>query len=139
MSSKSKFVVMKHNADKAGLHYDLRYKMSNSNNWNSFAVRKGVPTEIGKKVLAVKTTIHTESEALFTGKIKKGEYGAGTLSKEDGGSCEIIKDTKKHIALDLKGSKYKGLYHLISTGFVDKDYKKPTYFLFKGREQNIKK
>jgi DNA ligase D-like protein (predicted 3'-phosphoesterase) len=130
--TKSKFVIMKHEAKRAGLHYDLRFKMPSSKLWASFAVRKGVPTSPGQKVLAVKTHDHTEKEALFTGEIKEG-YGAGKLTKWDGGSCDIIKYKTGSMAIDFKGSKVKGIYHLISTGVIDKDYKKQTYMLFKGK------
>ena len=80
----SEFVIMKHEAKRAGLHYDLRFKMPKSNMWDSYAVRKGVPTEPGKKVLAVKTTLHSRKEALLTGNIKDG-YGAG--GKGSSGEC----------------------------------------------------
>lgn len=133
--SQSKFVIMKHNADKAGLHYDLRFKMPKSNDWASYAVPKGVPTSPGKKVLAIKTTVHSEKEALLTGHITDG-YGAGKLSKWDGGSCDIIKYDDSHVTIEFKGSKIKGIYHLISTGVMDKDFKKPTYLLFKGKAIN---
>lgn len=130
--TRSKFVIMEHQANKAGLHFDLRFKMPNSNNWDSFAVRKGVPTLPGKKVLAVRTTVHSEREALLTGKIEQG-YGAGILKKWDEGSCDILKYTDKHIILDLKGRKVKGVYHMINTGFVDKKFDKKSYMLFKGK------
>jgi hypothetical protein len=123
---------MKHQANRAGLHFDLRFKMPNSKDWDSFAVRKGVPTLPGKKVLAVRTTVHSEREALLVGKIEKG-YGAGTLTKWDGGSCDIIKYKDKHIVLDLKGSKVKGIYHMTSTGYIDKKFDKKSYMLFKGK------
>ena len=130
----SKFVVIEHHAIKARLHWDLRFKMEGSENWASFAVRKGIPTESGSKVLAVRTNDHSTEEALFTGTIKDG-YGAGKLSKWDGGSCIIHKYSSSHIIIGLEGSKVKGLYHLISTGFIDKNYKSQTYMLFKGKEQ----
>jgi len=130
--TKSRFVIMEHKANRAGLHFDLRFKMPKSKGWDSFAVRKGVPTLPGRKVLAVRTTVHSEREALLTGKIEKG-YGAGTLTEWDGGSCDIIKYTDKHIVLDLKGRKVKGIYHMSSTGFIDKDFNKKSYILFKGK------
>jgi len=130
----SEFVIMEHNAKKAGLHYDLRFKMPNSNMWDSYAVRKGVPTEPGKKVLAVKTTLHSRKEALMTGYIEDG-YGAGKLTKWDGGKCIIIKYSDSHIAIDFQGSKVKGTYHFISTVKAgDKDSK--SYFLFKSKSAN---
>lgn len=132
MKVSSHFVVIKHEAKRAGLHYDLRFKIPTSNMWASFAVRKGVPTSPGQKVLAVRTHDHTRDEALFTGKIETG-YGTGKLTKFDGGSCVIIKYGTGHIVLDLKGSKLKGIYHLVSTGVIDKDFKSKSYMLFKGK------
>lgn len=132
MKKSSHFVIIKHEAKRAGLHYDLRFKMPTSNMWASFAVRKGVPTSPGQKVLAVRTHDHTRDEALYTGRIKEG-YGAGKLTKFDGGSCIILKYSTGHIALDFKGSKIKGVYHLVSTGVIDKDYKSKSYMLFKGK------
>ena len=132
--TKSKFIIVDHEAKRAGKHQDLRFKKPRGGLWDSFAVRKGVPTEPGEKVLAVKTHDHTEKEALFTGTIDSG-YGAGKLKKFDGGSCEIIKYKEAHIVLNFKGSKIKGIYHLISTGVIDKEYNSPKYMLFKGKAQ----
>jgi hypothetical protein len=130
--TRSKFVVMEHKANKAGLHFDLRFRMPKSKDWDSYAVRKGIPTQPGKKVLAVKTTIHSEKEALLTGKIESG-YGAGVLKKWDDGSCDIIKYSDKHIVIDFKGSKVKGIYHFVNTGVIDKDFNKMNYLLFRGK------
>ena len=133
MDKPSKFVIMKHEAKRAGLHYDFRFKIPGSGNWDSFAVRKGVPTEKGKKVLAVRTTQHTEKEALLTGTIKSG-YGAGKLTKVDGGSCIILKYKDSSMSIILKGSKFKGLYHMVSTGVIDKNFDGKQYLLFKGKD-----
>lgn len=128
----SKFIVVEHKAKRAGLHYDLRFKIPGSSKWASFAIRKGVPLETGKKVLAVKTGDHTEREATFIGTIKTG-YGAGVLKKWDSGSCDVLKFSTAHITVNFKGSKVKGTYHFVSTGVIDKDYDKPSYMFFKGR------
>jgi len=131
---KTKFVVIKHESDKEGDHEDLRFKIPKSSGWRSFAVSKGIPTKIGKEVPAVKTFMHTEKEALVTGLVKTGR-GAGNYTKIDEGSCTIIKmSNTNHIILDLKGSKYTGIYHLIDTGKIDKEYKQPIYILFKGHK-----
>jgi len=128
-----KFIVVEHNAKKARLHWDLRFEMpKNKRIWMSFAVRKGIPLKPGQKVLAVRTHDHTKEEALFLGTIKTG-YGAGTLKKWDDGNYVIHKFGTGHIAIEFKGRKVKGLYHLVSTGVVDRDYKKQTYMLFKGK------
>ncbi len=131
--TKSKFVIMYHKALRAGNHYDLRFKKPNSKLWVSFAVRKGVPIKPGQKVLAAKTRDHSEKDALFTGTIKAGEYGAGTLKRWDGGICIIHKYKTSSMTIEFRGSKVKGLYHLVSTGVIDKDFKKQTYMLFKGK------
>jgi DNA ligase D-like protein (predicted 3'-phosphoesterase) len=131
--TKSKFIVVEHDAKKARLHWDLRFKMPNSQNWASFAVRKGIPLNPGQKVLAIRTHDHTEKEALFLGVIDDG-YGAGNLKKWDDGQCVIHKYSPSHIAIEFKGRKVKGLYHLINTGVMNrKDYKKQEYMLFKGK------
>lgn len=136
MPTSSRFIIVEHQAKKARLHWDLRFKMPNSSNWMSFAVRKGVPTDVGKKVLAVRTHDHTEKEALFLGTIKSG-YGAGILKKWDSGPCIIHKFKPGHILIEFKGSKVKGYYHLISTGVMNrKDYKSQQYMLFKGKTLN---
>lgn len=133
MNINSRFIVVKHDATKARLHYDLRFVMPNSKNWISFAVRKGVPTSSGTKVLAIRTHDHSEKEALFLGTIPEGEYGAGKLSKFDDGKCIITKFTPSHITVEFKGRKIKGVYHLINTGvFNRRNYKKKHYLLFKG-------
>jgi len=131
--TKSKFIVTEHHAKRAGLHYDLRFKMPSSVNWASFAVRKGIPLEYGKKVLAIKTTDHSPEEAEFVGKIESG-YGAGELKKWDDGPCDIIKYSDNHIVIDFKGHKVKGIYHLINTGTMNKSDKGKSYLLFKGKQ-----
>jgi len=132
MKVNSRFIVVKHDAKKARLHYDLRFVMPKSKIWASFAVRKGVPEKPGVKVLAVRTHDHDEKEALFLGTIKDG-YGAGKLTKFDDGKCIIHKYKSSHIIVELKGKKFKGIYHLINTGvFNKKDYKKQQFMLFKG-------
>ena len=137
MITKSKFIVVEHHATKARLHWDLRFIMPKSKLWMSFAVRKGVPLEPGKKVLAVRTHDHTKEEALFLGRIPEGEYGAGVLKKWDDGDCVIHKFKPGHILIEFKGKKVKGFYHLISTGVMNrKEYKNQQYMLFKGKTLN---
>ncbi len=136
MITRSKFIVVEHKAKKARLHWDLRFETPKKKNiWMSFAVRKGVPLKPGQKVLAVRTHDHTKKEALFLGTIKKG-YGAGHLKKWDDGQCLIHKFGTGHILIEFKGHKVKGFYHLVSTGVIDKDFKRQTYMFFKGKILN---
>jgi len=134
MNKVSEFVVIDHNALKAGKHQDLRFKLPNSPMWASFAVKKRVPLTTGVKVLAIRTNDHSYADATFTGVLKSG-YGAGTFKKFDGGSCEILKFDKKHIAINFHGHKVKGLYHLISVQHISSKNKskQKEYILFKGK------
>jgi len=135
MGKLSKFIIITHSAEKAGLHHDLRVKNLSHNNggWDSFAVPNMVPTERGKKVLAIKTPIHSEEDALFTGRIPSGSYGGGILKKYDEGDCVIEKYTEKHIVINFKGKKVSGIYHLINMGtFTTGGRKQKQYILFKG-------
>ena len=130
--TRSEFVVTEHKAKRAGLHWDLRFQMPKSKMWASFAVRKGVPLKEGTKVLAVRTHDHTRDEALITGDIESG-YGAGNFKEWDRGSCDIIKYGISHIAINFKGRKVKGIYHLINIGVQNKKFDEQQYWLFKGK------
>lgn len=130
--AKSEFVIVKHEAKRAGLHYDFRFVMPKSDLWASFAVPKGVPTKTGERVLAVRTTVHTREEALISGTLTSG-YGAGKFTIEDRGPCEILKYTDSHISIKLEGKKFKGTYHLFEIKNSRNASKQKQYFLFKGR------
>ena len=128
----SEFVVTEHHAKKAGLHWDMRFQIPKSKMWASFAVRKGVPLKPGTKVLAVRTRDHKKDEALLTGELKSG-YGAGKFIEWDRGKCIIHKYSNRHISIEFKGRKVKGLYHFVDIGVADKNFKGEQYFLFKGK------
>jgi len=134
---KVRFVVHNHKAKRAGFHQDLRFQDPiKHNHWHSFAVPKNVPLQSGTKVLAIKTHIHTEKEALFKGDIPAGEYGGGNIELYDQGICGLQKFTSAHMILILQGKYIKGLYHLISLGNLnDKKFKQQEYILFKSKVQ----
>jgi len=131
------FVVHKHEALKKGLHYDIRFQIPGDKNWDSFASNHIPPTQPGLKEYIIKTTIHSEEQALFVGEIPKGEYGAGRLSIWDEGSCDIIKYSKSHIVIEFKGKHLNGRYHFISTAVFGKkgDWKKKVYMFFKSKDK----
>jgi len=133
--TQSEFVVTEHKAKRAGLHWDLRFVIPKSDMWASFAVRKGVPLNPGTKVLAIRTHDHKRDEALLTGELESG-YGAGFFKEWDRGKCIIHRYTIAHMAIEFKGKKVKGLYHLVNTGVTDKNFKGLQYFLFKGKIVN---
>lgn len=136
----SKFILVKHEAIKRGTHYDLRFKMPNSKNWASFALNNLPPTEPGKRMSIVRTNDHSEREALFVGKIPEGEYGAGKLTKVDGGDCKIVKFTNAQMTVNFEGTVLQGIYHFINVGVFDRsrNYSKKVYIFFKAKNQTKK-
>ncbi len=132
----SKFVVHKHDAKKRGLHWDIRFKMPDSKNWASFAAYKEPSIKTGERHYITRTNDHSEKEALFTGIIPEGKYGAGKLSKWDSGSCIIHKYSNAHIVVEFKGSKLKGKYHFVNTGVFNKDRRKGKT-AYKNRKRRI--
>jgi DNA ligase D-like protein (predicted 3'-phosphoesterase) len=132
---KVRFVIHDHKAQRAGYHQDLRFEDPNkSDHWHSFAVPKSVPLVAGKKVLAIKTHIHSEKEALFKGDIPAGQYGGGNLELFDQGIAQLNKFTSAHMILIMQGRKVNGLYHLISLGNISDDkFKQQSYILFKSK------
>lgn len=136
----SKFVLDQHDALKRGKHWDLRFQIPDSKNWASFSMNKFPPIEINERIYIVRTNDHSEEEALFTGNIPKGEYGAGKITRVDFGKCIIQKYTNAHIVIDFKGKKLKGIYHFINTAVFSKtrNYSKKVYAFFKGKTENLK-
>ena len=132
----SNFILVRHDATRRGLHWDLRWREPNSNNWISFAFRKFPPTKSGTREYIIRTTEHSEGDALFLGKIPEGEYGAGTLTEEDSGKCDILKHNNSHMIVVFHGKKLNGKYHIISTGVFgdNRDHNKKSYAFFKSKE-----
>lgn len=124
----SKFIVVEHFARRAGHHFDLRFQIG-KDKYDSFAFRKGVPLKHGIRTLAVRTKIHTEKEAFFTGEIEQG-YGAGHLEIFDEGVCDIQVYKDNYIRIVFNGKKVKGLYHFINLPKM----KKGTFIVFKSSE-----
>jgi len=130
----TRFIIHNHDAYRAGHHQDLRLKIA-KNKWASFAIPKGLPLDPGKKVLSIRTHDHTDKEALMVGIIPKGQYGAGKLTVFDEGSCIIDKFTPAHIKIALRGTYVVGVYHMISTGVMNKkEFKNQQYMIFKSKE-----
>lgn len=130
------FILVEHDAIRRGNHFDLRFSIPNSKNWVSFALKKFPPVKVGERAYMIKTTIHSRDNALFTGTIPAGEYGAGTLTKIDGGTCDVIKFTNAHMIVNFHGKKLYGKYHIISTAIFGgkHDYTKKTYAVFKAKD-----
>ncbi len=133
---KSRFAIHLHLAKRAGRHHDIRFEIPNSDLWASFATKKEIPLETGKKILLFRTNDHTEEQALMVGKIESG-YGAGVLKLWDSGDCIIEKYSNQHIVITFFGKKIKGKYHLINLNQITrKSNKERAYIFFKAKEKN---
>ena len=83
------YILQKHEAERAGTHHDLRFGDKNKGLY-SWAVPRGLP-QPGQKHLAPRTQLHSHKYKDFTGRIPKGKYGAGKVSKADKGQVLIDK------------------------------------------------
>lgn len=128
MSLKGKrraFVVQKHKARKAGLHYDFRLEMPTKKGVKlvSWVIRKGPSLNPKIKRLAIETDDHDLKYGKFEGIIEKG-YGAGKTLIWDEGKYEIVRprikskeDLKKikMFEFELSGKKLRGRFLMIRT------------------------
>lgn len=131
-----KYILLKHDAKKAGTHYDLRFEIPKSKMWASFALPKAeVPTEPGKKITIIRTHDHSKDEALFTGTIESG-YGAGTLKEVESGKCEVQKFSDRHMVVKFDGRKLNGTYQFVNTSLFDKSKREPDvrFMFFKSKK-----
>jgi bifunctional non-homologous end joining protein LigD len=106
----NRFVIQKHAA--SHLHYDFRLEMDGA--LKSWAVPKGVPTELGVKRSAFAVEDHPLDYLRFEGTIPKGQYGGGTVMVWDIGTYELLGGDyeKGTLKLRLSGKKLQGEWHL---------------------------
>jgi len=71
----NQFVIHLHDA--TNLHYDLRLQAEGV--LHSWAIPKGIPSQVGIKRLAIQTEPHPVKYLDFEGIIPKGEYGGGEM------------------------------------------------------------
>ena len=105
------FIVRIHEAERAGLHFDLHLE-SSPDRYESFAVPKGLPKLNEGQRLAIKTTEHLETEASFEGIIASG-YGKGETHIIDQGAYVPIDETVTRRLFNLQGNVFRGNYLMI--------------------------
>lgn len=138
---RSNFVLHLHNAYKAGRHCDLRISIPNKKLLASFAIPKAVlPRKPGDKVLGIRTQNHgrywIDIEHM---NIPRGEYGAGTIEKIQGGDCWILGwNENTHITFIVDDPSHEktglnGKYVLIKFSDRYNAKKQDTYFLMKSK------
>jgi len=110
------FVVQKHRAHRAGLHWDFRLEHGGVL-W-SWAVRKGPSLDPTDKRIAVHVEDHPLDYADFQGTIPDGQYGAGTVEIWDRGTWQPIGDPeegmrKGDLKFVLNGQRLRGAFVLV--------------------------
>jgi len=110
------FVVQKHQAHRAGLHYDFRLEHGGVL-W-SWAVRKGPSLDPSVKHIAAHVEDHPLDYADFQGTIPDGQYGAGAVEIWDRGTWEPVNDPdqgmhKGELTFILHGTRLHGRFHLV--------------------------
>lgn len=109
-TKKARFVIQKHDA--SHLHFDFRLEMNGT--LKSWAIPKGVPTELGVKRSAFQVEDHPLNYMKFEGTIPKGQYGGGTVMVWDIGTYELLGGdlSDGNLKLMLHGKKLKGEWHM---------------------------
>jgi bifunctional non-homologous end joining protein LigD len=96
----------------------------------SWAVPKGLPTELGVKHAAIEVEDHPLSYLEFEGTIPKGQYGGGTVMVWDIGTYELLGGghASGNLKIRFSGKKLKGEWHLFKIRSGDE---KPMWLLAK--------
>lgn len=103
-----------HNARKAHKHRDLR--IGGPSGMLSWALPKDLPEVPGEKRLAIRTPDHTWAYSTgFEGTIPEGQYGAGTVQKEEQSPVVILKNSPDHLVFTRGNSKDATVYSMHRT------------------------
>jgi bifunctional non-homologous end joining protein LigD len=130
------FVVQKHAAKRAGLHWDFRLEHGGVL-W-SWAVPKGPSLDPADKRLAIHVEDHPIDYAEFHGTIPDGAYGGGEVETWDRGHWQPIGDPdegmrKGELSFTLSGRRLNGRFTLVRLRNRDKR-KAEAWFLIKGHD-----
>jgi bifunctional non-homologous end joining protein LigD len=98
----------------------------------SWAVPKGLATEVGVKRSAFQVEDHPVAYLKFEGTIPKGQYGGGTVMVWDIGTYEILGGSygSGQLKLMLHGKKLKGEWHIFR---IRSDDEKPVWLVVKSK------
>jgi DNA-directed RNA polymerase subunit RPC12/RpoP len=143
-----RFVIQRHDAKRAGTHYDFRLEVPADKNalekyeekrefkttpepapseaatvLESWAIRyfDQVLDEKKARALAINVEPHEISYLNFEGFIPPGQYGAGLVSIFDSGTYEIIENKPNSITIRLNGSEIDGTFKLYQPPFLKGD------------------
>jgi bifunctional non-homologous end joining protein LigD len=110
------FVVQKHQAHRAGLHWDFRLEHGGVL-W-SWAVRKGPSLDPADKRMAAHVEDHPMDYADFEGSIPEGQYGGGAVELWDRGTWHPLDDPeegmrKGELRFTLDGQRLHGRFTLV--------------------------
>ncbi len=110
------FVVQKHQAHRAGLHWDFRLEHGGVL-W-SWAVRKGPSLDPADKRMAAHVEDHPLDYADFEGSIPEGQYGGGAVELWDRGTWHPLDDPeegmrKGELRFTLDGQRLHGRFTLV--------------------------
>ena len=124
-----RFVIQKHAA--TNLHYDFRLEMGGT--LKSWAVPKGLPTELGVKRAGFAVEDHPINYLKFEGTIPKGQYGGGTVMVWDIGTYELLGGDydSGDLKLMLSGKKLRGEWHMFK---IRSDRGKDVWLIAKSQE-----
>ena len=103
------FGVQRHEAQRAGLHYDLRLERDGV--LKSWSIPKGMPTD--NRHLAIATDDHNMSWLDFEGDIPDGSYGAGKVSLDNKSTFQTVSYSPKKWVFYVNSGKYQGKYTLV--------------------------
>jgi bifunctional non-homologous end joining protein LigD len=137
-SASALFVVQKHAAHRAGLHWDFRLEHDGVL-W-SWAVPKGPSLDPADRRMAIHVEDHPIDYADFEGEIPAGEYGGGTVETWDRGTWEPLSDPdegmrKGDLKFVLKGQRLNGRFTLAR---LHQRGKQEAWFLIKGHDEEAK-
>jgi len=114
-------VLHAHDAQRAGPHHDLRLHDPKTDIVYSFVVQR-MPNP-GEKVLAIRQQDHNPASMAFTGRIPKGQYGAGTMKRVFKETIEITKSEENKFSFVIHKGGGSDRYTLIKpTSFENNNW-----------------